>query len=695
MKHSPASPPAPSSGPRLLRRLAGLLALTGLVATAQTPSVVTSHDSYVIGEDINIAFSGGPGNPKDWVGVYPVDAEPGPVPSTIWNYVNGTQTSTVGLTEGSLAFPGGLNFAGPWKAYFLLNDGYTILAETAFQVVDEGTPLVRVNQRTYETGQAITITFSSGPNNAKDWIGLYKAGQTPGDVNSTQYLYVDGTQAGNTGLSEGAVTFSSGLAEAGNYVAFFLQDDGYNVLASETFTVLAPSANKPRLLSVNPADGATGVSPVVVFDASITNGATTVVTSSLVLKLDGQAVTPVIAEANGLVTVRYTNSSLSLPLSVHTYELSYLDNATPPAQFVVSGTFTIAAYENIVLPAPIVFENFDSTPEGQVPAGWTLKSYTEALNTDLDLGNLDSASFANWTVVAVDRFLSPFVTYSNPETTTLDYQRVLTANPLNVLNGQVVSGPLASGRMLFGDSGYRNGRSQVVYVFTPDFDLTGQTNIHVVFHSLYEQNQDSIGALEYSVDTGANWLPVAYLLDGPDILRTETGDMDVDATFNTPGASDHERIAEYTDENGAELGGTYGAFIAAPISPALAPFIQARVDDNPVESKRIEKYRLPLADNAKTVRLRFAYAGTDSWYWGVDNFGLYSIGAVTPTPPTLSAEVTSTGLRLSWPAGTAGYVLQGSPSLTQPAWTGVDGVTGNSVVVPFTGDARYFRLTSP
>ena len=37
------------------------------------------------------------------------------------------------------------------------------------------------------------------------------------------------------------------------------------------------------------------------------------------------------------------------------------------------------------------------------------------------------------------------------------------------------------------------------------------------------------------------------------------------------------------------------------ISPALAPYISARVDDDRVESKRVELFRLPAADNQNAL----------------------------------------------------------------------------------------------
>ena len=62
-----------------LQCLTTLLVFAAGPAFAQTPVVVTGHDAYVIGEDITAEFSGGPGNPKDWVGIYPLDVAPGSV----------------------------------------------------------------------------------------------------------------------------------------------------------------------------------------------------------------------------------------------------------------------------------------------------------------------------------------------------------------------------------------------------------------------------------------------------------------------------------------------------------------------------------------------------------------------------------------------------------------------------------------
>ncbi|HNQ88729.1 MAG TPA: alkaline phosphatase family protein [Verrucomicrobiota bacterium] len=339
----------------------------------------------------------------------------------------------------------------------------------------------------------------------------------------------------------------------------------------------------------------------------------------------------------------------------------------------------------ITLPAPVHFEDFDATPEGALPEGWTQTTYSAVPDPRLNLQYLNSASYARWIVVSRDRFTNAFLSY-NSHTPTTDYQRVLSSNPANVVNGQVVS-DLARGRFAFGNSGYRSGGSQVLYLFSPDYDLTGRTNVHLAFHSMWEQNQDSLGAVEYSVDGGATWLPVVYLIDGPRVLRSGDGAVDALRTLTNR----YSDVATYLDPvSGLTRGGTYGAFVGVASNQwaALAPFISPRVDDNRVESKRVEFHRLPLADDQPRVRLRFAHAGTDSWYFGVDDVGLYSIG--TGAPPLV---VESTGdLRLSLgTTATFSVAATGDPPLTYQ-WrcngTNMPGATNAMLTVPATQTGR-------
>ncbi|MBJ6368168.1 endonuclease/exonuclease/phosphatase family protein [Snuella sedimenti] len=100
---------------------------------------------------------------------------------------------------------------------------------------------VSPSKTTYALGEAIIINFSGGPGNSKDWIGIYNQGETPGNVNATDWFYVNGKKNATKKLSSGSITFSSGLPNAGNYDVHFLENDGHTILASASFSVGATS----------------------------------------------------------------------------------------------------------------------------------------------------------------------------------------------------------------------------------------------------------------------------------------------------------------------------------------------------------------------------------------------------------------------------------------------------------------------
>ena len=207
------------------------------------------------------------------------------------------------------------------------------------------------------------------------------------------------------------------------------------------------------------------------------------------------------------------------------------------------------------------------------------------------------------------------------------------------------------------------GGNQAQFVTTKAYDLSSVANPALAFFSLYEQNQDSSGAVEYSVDGGTNWLPVVYFLDyldtWGDIRLNPDGTVDAVATFTNANPD----TAVWTDGS-VPKGGNYGDGIAAPITQALGRFIAPRSNDDPVFDKRLEIFRLPMASHKSDVRLRFAQLGTGSWYFGVDNISFYDVAA--PVAPRLSiAGAPGNNITISWTGD--GTRLE-APTLAGP-WT--------------------------
>ena len=172
-----------------------------VVFSSDDPRLAADKATYQSGETVAITFSNGEGNPKDWVGIYRPDMTPGDDGSLKWAYVSGTGTAGEGITDGTITFEG--LSAGSYVARFFINDGYTQMASTEFEVIEP--PSVATGRAVYVAGSPITVDFNNGPGNPKDWVGLYRPDMTPGPDGSLKWSYVSGTQTAGDGLTNGSV----------------------------------------------------------------------------------------------------------------------------------------------------------------------------------------------------------------------------------------------------------------------------------------------------------------------------------------------------------------------------------------------------------------------------------------------------------------------------------------------------------
>lgn len=397
-----------------------------------------------------------------------------------------------------------------------------------------------------------------------------------------------------------------------------------------SYRALNPGAvtTGPAIVAVSPLPNAVNVTPSAGLTAVIKDGSTPLNTSSLKLYRNGTDVTALSTigpKTGNTTTIAYKPASttdLPAPLAVEEYKLVFDDPTAAGGTREAIVKYTVAPYANYILPDPIWLETFDNVDEGTMPAGWTTISPIAPAGYE-DLSDPHSDSYLPWVVLSRDRVAS--ITAWNAT------HRLNT--PELYINGAKVES-LIQNQFAYHESDIRSG-SQYAELFSPVIDLTGKNDIHLVYHSIYTQNQDNIAGVEYSIDGGNTWLPVVYMLDGPDIIKNTDGSIDVITTLDTT----YGDVAVYNDpDTGDPKGGSYGAFVKVPrdMWPNLGPYIQERINDDQWESKRIEKYRLPQADNQASVRLRFFQAGTASWFFGVDNVGLYSI--TSPDPPAIATQ---------------------------------------------------------
>ena len=403
--------------------------------------------------------------------------------------------------------------------------------------------------------------------------------------------------------------------------------------------------------------------------------------ASVKLSVDGSVVPATVTNYSGLTTVTYVPSGTQLPRTVHTGQISYTAGGTNTVK-----TWQFNRLRNYVLPAPVYYETFEKVADGGLPAGWTQTNYTTSVTAGIDFSNPNSDAYLGWTVVNT----SDVAQFSGGSLR-------LQVGLYQELNGQffdAATNALMTNQFLYAESDHRSGQ-QIQFCYTPAYNLSTNSGVVVAFNSSYEQNQNNICSLEYTVDHGSNWLPVVYLLQGANddqqnaqIVYDANGIVDVVATMGF-GIS-----PRYTNSVGQALGGSVGAFIAAPITQALEPYIDGRVNDDSYESMRFEAFRLPNADKQASVQFRLMQTGTGSWFWGIDNWGLYSVPSLVQAIGPVSIHLSGTSAVLTWTAAPNVH-LQQSSTLAPANWTDLSSTLGQgSYTTGITNQRAFYRLIS-
>ncbi len=389
------------------------------------------------------------------------------------------------------------------------------------------------------------------------------------------------------------------------------------------------AGDRTILDSATPPDGSVNNNLPAAVSITLEDGSAQVDTNSIQFAFDGAIAAPLIQKSGAITIIQYTPALLP-PLSTHTYSIVWSDTGTPVATRSNQFQFAVAPYVNITRGPPIYLETFDGVAEGSLPAGWTVTNATDSDVPGFDVNNFRSDSYRDWVVISRGTLSNLFAVVPGG----VNYLSTTNVAPNQVINNTLVTN-LISNKFILATSLSRLG-TQFQVLFTGDYNLSGQTNVYLLFDNIYAQNQNSIGAVEYSINGGATWLPALYMLEGPDILRDAQGNIDASNTF----AFNYSAIAT---ENPPPPG-NFGAFIGVDRGrwANLGPYLSARADDDLTGSKRIEVVCLAQADNQSAVRFRIAQAARSGWYFGMDQFGLYSLSSIAPpliTAPPVSQTV--------------------------------------------------------
>lgn len=509
-----------------------------------------------------------------------------------------------------------------------------------------------------------------------------------GDLNDALRRVSLGAYAGPRGSADSLFTFQ--VAEAGVYpfrttyyegggdanIEWFTVQEGVKILLNDTakgglkaYRAAAIPPRNPYVQFVSPPPALRQLNPVTSSVVVVlADGDTDAIDDRTInFKVDGVPVTDQRREGK-TVTLTHVFTGIQFPSETHTATLTFQG----VGGFTRTESWGFKNIKNVILPAPVLIENFDSYVEGSAPTGWVATHFTAPCDEGDDLQNQSSTPYMNWLVIGTGTIPS------------IDSSGINDVNAAETVNGQPLTlEMLRSGKVLYAESDGRcpgDARADVIagaapgphgqtqFIVTKPFNLSAVKDPVLSFGAGYMQNQNSFGGVEYSVDGGVTYLPILYYLDEPALVVAADGTTDGVATLTSRQSAD---TSVWVD-NDVVKGEAWGDAVAAPIKADIGNYLVPRLNDDGADGKRIEIARLPAAANQADVRLRFSATGSDSWYFFIDNVAFYDIPAPIVPEVSVVSSATLDGL----------YTAESSATASGP----------DTFTVPINGAVRYFRL---
>ena len=199
-----------------------------------TPTLTGSQAAYPSGGTASITYSNAPGvNGSDWIGCYKVGQVPGStgVTSTVWHYLSTGASGTMTFSFSGLP-------DGYYVANYFVNGGYTAIGNTVAFAVGSNISTATISKNALAYGEPFSVTYSNGPGNLKDYIGVFLANATPGGSapgdKLQYYIYADTLGSANatvnittplpSGSYKAALFINDSYSSASNYVTFTISD---------------------------------------------------------------------------------------------------------------------------------------------------------------------------------------------------------------------------------------------------------------------------------------------------------------------------------------------------------------------------------------------------------------------------------------------------------------------------------------
>lgn len=192
------------------------------------PSIMLNKHKFLPSEPIEVSYNHALNQSGQWIGLYTQNKIPSASEKSA-KWVSAVGVS--GVANFTLENPG-IYFAAIFK-----DGGYILQSKTPNFYVGK-IPLLQMNKSEFATNERISVFLSNAPVLSKDWVGIYKEGQTPGVEKATSWLYVN---------SESATLSFDALVAGDYFISYFSQDGYYEPGERIYFQAVTPIVNNVKI----------------------------------------------------------------------------------------------------------------------------------------------------------------------------------------------------------------------------------------------------------------------------------------------------------------------------------------------------------------------------------------------------------------------------------------------------------------
>lgn len=478
--------------------------------------------------------------------------------------------------------------------------------------------------------------YYSGEHYEYDWSVTAGANTL---TNGSYIFDADGTKnfpvsIGCTGAPNQALTLNI-LRTGGGGSAFNIAVDDIS------FKQVGGTTNGLQITSVSPANGATGVSPLPAYLATIQDGTNLVATGSVQLKLNGSAVTPAVSKAGLVTTVSFNSTQLLAGGSTNTWRLTFSDGGAPAKNFTNDVTFIVSTFDKYEWR----FTHGDLSPD----LGDGVLSYSDSeTETSLTTFGITDGTTVPHLPDGAARYLH-FPQFLNQ------------GNGYNVELTHTLP----------------NGGGANVNNYTLIFDLLLPAPAD--WAALANTDPDNNTDADFYIDPNGNVGLINYSTSNP----IQPGNWYRLAVSLTPGSGGMNWYVNGTNvltRDGTSVDGSFSIYSSTNAGPDLRLFNE---NYDGVTKYTHEFYVAGFAFTDRTMS-----AAEIAALGGPKSSGIFLL-------PRLSIAPSGNNVVVSWATNFTSFGLQAATNLTTAPWQPVAGVVNNSVTVPASGRQRYFRLSQP